>query len=93
MPEIESAFPDVPNTRWVALRLLNADEAVQSAVRSGELGQLVRDDSEVEVVVPNGRGIKVTATGERLAHRARSILDALVDAEDEIRALFRSVET
>jgi ferrous iron transport protein B len=40
VPVIESAYPEVPNPRWVALRLLNADEAVQEAVRSGELGQL-----------------------------------------------------
>ena len=45
VPVIERIFPQVPNPRWVALRLLNADEAVQEAVRSGELGQLSRDDS------------------------------------------------
>ncbi len=38
--EIDSAFPNVPNARWVALRLLNADDAVVEVVRSGELGQL-----------------------------------------------------
>ena len=38
--EIEEAFPSVPNARWVALRLLNADDAVVEVVRSGELGQL-----------------------------------------------------
>ena len=37
---VEDAYPRVPNSRWVALRLLNADEAVVDAVRSGELGQL-----------------------------------------------------
>jgi ferrous iron transport protein B len=45
VPIVEDVYPDVPNARWVALRLLNADEAVQEAVRSGELGQLARDDS------------------------------------------------
>jgi ferrous iron transport protein B len=45
VPVVEEAYPDVPNSRWVALRLLNADEAVQEAVRSGELGALARDDS------------------------------------------------
>ncbi|MBM3777072.1 MAG: ferrous iron transport protein B [Acidimicrobiia bacterium] len=35
---VERAFPGVPNARWVAQRLLNADEAVIDAVRSGELG-------------------------------------------------------
>jgi ferrous iron transport protein B len=39
-PVVEEVFPALPNARWVALRLLNADEAVVSAVRSGELGQL-----------------------------------------------------
>ena len=38
--EIDTAFPAVPNARWVALRLLNADDAVVEVVRSGELGQL-----------------------------------------------------
>ena len=45
VPVIEDVFPQVPNPRWVALRLLNADEAVQEAVRTGELGQLSRDDT------------------------------------------------
>jgi ferrous iron transport protein B len=40
VPEIEAAFPGLPNARWVALRLLNADEAVSEAVRDGELGVL-----------------------------------------------------
>ena len=45
VPVVEEVYPEVPNARWVALRLLNADEAVQEAVLSGELGQLSRDDS------------------------------------------------
>jgi len=38
--EVARAFPGIPNARWVALRLLNADETVTEAVRSGDLGQL-----------------------------------------------------
>ena len=37
-PSVEAAFPGLPNTRWVALRLLNADGRVQDAVRTGDLG-------------------------------------------------------
>ena len=37
-PAIEAAFPGLPNARWVALRLLNADERVQEAVRAGDIG-------------------------------------------------------
>ena len=44
--ELQATFPELPNARWVALRLLNADEAVESAVRSGELGLLVAGDTE-----------------------------------------------
>jgi ferrous iron transport protein B len=49
LPTIEGAFPGVPNARWVALRLLNADEAVMEAVLSGELGQLGSDEAAEEV--------------------------------------------
>ena len=52
VPAVEEVYPSVPNARWVALRLLNADEAVQEAVRSGELGQLARDDSGEELEAP-----------------------------------------
>lgn len=37
---LETAFPGLPNARWVALRLLAGDEAITEAVRRGELGQL-----------------------------------------------------
>ncbi|MYH53520.1 MAG: ferrous iron transporter B [Gemmatimonadetes bacterium] len=39
-PLVAREFPELPNARWVALRLLNADERVTEAVRSGEIGQL-----------------------------------------------------
>jgi len=37
-PVVERAFPGLPNARWVALRLLNADARIEDAVRSGTLG-------------------------------------------------------
>jgi ferrous iron transport protein B len=36
--QIESAFPGLPNARWVALRLLDGDERIAEALRKGELG-------------------------------------------------------
>jgi len=53
VPVIEDVYPEMPNARWVAMRLLNADEAVQEAVRAGELGQLVHDESAREVEPPS----------------------------------------
>jgi ferrous iron transport protein B len=37
------AFPGLPNARWVALRLLDGDERILQAIRSGELGDITRD--------------------------------------------------
>ena len=39
--QIEEVFPQVPNARWVALRLLDGDERIIQAVEEGELGELV----------------------------------------------------
>lgn len=41
--EISKEFPELPNTRWVALRLLEGDQSIINAVRSGELGGLKKD--------------------------------------------------
>lgn len=38
--EIKTEFPELPNVRWVALRLLEGDQSIIDAVRSGELGSL-----------------------------------------------------
>ncbi len=37
---IASVVPGLPNTRWVALRLLDGDEHIIQAIRKGELGEL-----------------------------------------------------
>ncbi|MEX2048324.1 MAG: ferrous iron transport protein B, partial [Gemmatimonadota bacterium] len=52
VPTVEEVYPTVPNPRWIALRLLNADEAVHEAVRSGELGQLGHEDVDATVEPP-----------------------------------------
>ncbi len=40
--QIQKAFPELPNARWVALRLLDGDERIAEALRRGELGDLAR---------------------------------------------------
>ncbi|MEJ2555798.1 MAG: FeoB small GTPase domain-containing protein [Anaerolineae bacterium] len=37
---IETAYPGLPNARWVAMRLLDGDYRVRQALESGELGRL-----------------------------------------------------
>jgi ferrous iron transport protein B len=48
--EIELEYPGLPNLRWVALRLLEGDQSIIDAIRSGDLGNLKKDlvPSEVE---------------------------------------------
>jgi ferrous iron transport protein B len=43
--DLEACFPGLPNVRWVALRLLDGDERIAEAVRTGELGDLQLESS------------------------------------------------
>ena len=64
---VDDAFPSVPNSRWVSQRLLNADDAVIEAVRSGELGQLGDDaDGPEPAVVPDAVRTHVLEAAQRL---------------------------
>ncbi|HPG06316.1 MAG: 50S ribosome-binding GTPase [Saprospiraceae bacterium] len=38
--KLEEQFPGIPNLNWVALRLLEGDESIIDAIRTGELGTL-----------------------------------------------------
>ncbi len=44
--QIKNAYPDLPNARWVALRLLDGDERIAEALKKGELGDLTHGDLE-----------------------------------------------
>jgi ferrous iron transport protein B len=46
--EIEGSFPDLPNARWVALRLLDGDTRIAKAIQDGEIGDLSRGAPEVQ---------------------------------------------
>ncbi|MEN8243117.1 MAG: FeoB small GTPase domain-containing protein [Chloroflexota bacterium] len=45
--QVLALFPDLPNSRWVALRLLDGDEDIIRSLQSGELGELIPMDSSV----------------------------------------------
>jgi ferrous iron transport protein B len=49
VPMIEQAAPNVPNARWLAIRLLDGDAKVQQALMSGELGQRVARQQRADV--------------------------------------------
>ncbi|MBZ0287087.1 MAG: ferrous iron transporter B, partial [Anaerolineae bacterium] len=47
--QVESLFPDIPNSRWVAMRLLDGDASILKAVQEGTLGHL----TQTNPVLPN----------------------------------------
>jgi ferrous iron transport protein B len=40
LPLVRELYPDLPNARWVAMRLLDGDERVRAAILSGELSEI-----------------------------------------------------
>lgn len=44
--QIHVLYPNLPNARWVALRLLDGDETIIQALRRGELGQLTQNENQ-----------------------------------------------
>ncbi len=45
--KIESVYPQLPNSRWVAQRLLDGDERISEALYKGELGELRTVEQEI----------------------------------------------
>lgn len=41
--KISTEFPDLPNARWIAMRLLEGDQRIIDAVKNGELGNLKKE--------------------------------------------------
>lgn len=48
---IEEQYPNLPNARWVALRLLDGDASIEAAIRENRLGDLSRVDNTPSVEV------------------------------------------
>ncbi len=56
---IESAYPGLPNARWLAMRLLEGDRRVERAVTSGELREfMTRPDLRAEVGRDSDLGVR-----------------------------------
>ncbi len=59
--QIQSLFPDLPNARWVALRLLDGDSRIVEAVLEGELGKLTQTPALVAGLEPIEGNMKVAS--------------------------------
>ena len=44
---IETQYPELPNARWVALRLLDGDQRIREALRNGELERLNQETPDL----------------------------------------------
>ncbi len=60
---VSAEFVGLPNARWVALRLLDGDEAIAAALRNGELGRVDRPEAGV---TGNPAVLGILRTAERL---------------------------
>ncbi len=76
---IETVFPGLPNSRWVALRLLAGDGSITTAVRTGEIG-ILRENGMQHL------GSNTTAPS---AVSDRSQSDELVALAEELRWTLR----
>jgi ferrous iron transport protein B len=46
--KVKNQFPGLPNARWVALRLLEGDQKIIDAIRSGEISGIVKRNTVEE---------------------------------------------
>ncbi len=60
-------YPELPNSRWVALRLLDGDPKIEEALRSGELGELQQSEGGLEPRAPAPESAAGPEAGKTLA--------------------------
>lgn len=59
--QIQNLYPDLPNARWVALRLLDGDSRIVEAVLEGELGKLTQPPGLISSLEPIEGNMKVAS--------------------------------
>ncbi|MGC8783116.1 MAG: ferrous iron transport protein B [Armatimonadota bacterium] len=94
MPVIQQAYPDLPNARWVAMRLLDGDYNVRRSLESGELLRLVRSDAgEEEMAIARAHAAHILSHVERLQRQLEgSFRDRMVESlYAEAEAIARKV--
>jgi len=81
--ELREAFPDLPQTRWVALRLLEGDREVVDAVKSGDLASLSDLTDAAEDENEGGAGMNPHPEGRTdeasMSPKSKHILDTARD--------------
>lgn len=94
VPVIQQAYPDLPNVRWVAMRLLDGDYNVRRSLENGELLRLARSDAgEEEMAIARAHAAHILAHVERLQRQLEgSFRDRMVESlYAEAEAIARKV--
>lgn len=76
VPTVLQAYPDLPNARWVAMRLLDGDYNVRQSLESGEILRLIRAEVSKEEV-------------DRARGYAKHILAHVENLQRELEGSFR----
>lgn len=94
LPALRHAYPDLPNARWVAMRLLDGDYNVRRALESGELLRLVNQGaSEQEIEQARTYAAPILSLVQRLQRQLEGTFrDRMVEALfTEAEAITRKV--
>ena len=57
-PMLEEAYPDLPNTRWIAMRLLDGDYRVRQALEKGDFSRM--QSTHLPIATAQGLDIETT---------------------------------
>ena len=71
--------PQLPNAQWVALRLLDGDERIQTALRAGELGDLIQATDAAAVSAAASAAPSPRAAGDAAA------VNAVIELASQLR--------
>ncbi len=75
--QLQSAFPDLPHPRWVAIRLLDGDPSIEAAVETGTLAYIYRDGKKE--TAPVSLPTEPDPTGTAILQQAIHLRQALAD--------------
>jgi len=82
-PLIQQAFPGLPNLHWVALRLLDADQNIIAAVKSGELGDLQKGAVEEDLL--GAADDAIAAYDQQLSPEREALIQQLLETASNLR--------
>ena len=81
--KISEYYPDYPNSRWLALRLLDKDEEIVKAFRTGEINDMFEEQHKKVVSNLNGTGNRFS-TNEKVEERGAKFLS---EVEKEVEGV------